>query len=165
MIKEVSNSCEHPPAGGLSTFRPLPESELEPLPPKDMANEYIATYFDTFNTSFPLYDEESVMERFAKDYYMVSRERDPAWYASLNVMFLIGRSIGTHEKGPGGVCEKYFQNATSVLPELLFNGPSLMAVQAMIGLVCFPLEPSYSLTNDTRPSSYKHQRIRIHRIY
>ncbi|KFX86018.1 hypothetical protein V490_09269, partial [Pseudogymnoascus sp. VKM F-3557] len=147
MIKEVSNSCEHPPAGGLSTFRPLPESEIEPLPPKDMANEYIATYFDTFNTSFPLYDEEIVMERFAKDYYMVSRERDPAWYASLNVMFLIGRSIGTHEKGPGGVCEKYFQNATSVLPELLFNGPSLMAVQAMIGLA-FLLQAS----EDPHPS-------------
>lgn len=135
VIKEVSNSCEHQATDGQAIFRPLQKSEREPLPPKDVANEYIAAYFDNFNNSFPLYDRESVMERFGKDYFMVDRERDPAWYASLNVIFLIGRSIAMNERSPNGVCERYFRNATSVFSELLFNGPSLLAVQAMIGMV------------------------------
>lgn len=138
VIKEVSNSCEHH-ANAQDTFRPLKESEREPLPPKDVANEYLAAYFDNFNHSFPLFDRESVMERFARDYYMVSRERDPAWYASLNVIFLIGRSIAMNEREPNGISEKYFKNASSVFSELLFNAPSLLAVQAMIGMVRLPL--------------------------
>ncbi|OBT66534.1 hypothetical protein VE03_03670 [Pseudogymnoascus sp. 23342-1-I1] len=133
VINEVSNTCEQP-TGDQATFRPLRENEREPLPPKDVANEYMAAYFDNFNNSFPLYDKESVMERFAKDYYMVNREKDPAWYASLNVIFLIGRSIAMHEREPHGLCEKYFRNASSVFSELLFNGPSLLAVQAMVGM-------------------------------
>ncbi|OBT41934.1 hypothetical protein VE00_07468 [Pseudogymnoascus sp. WSF 3629] len=147
VIKEVSSSCEHQATSGQDTFRPLLESEREPLPPKDIANEYMAAYFDNFNNSFPLYDKESVMERFGRDYYMVNRQKDPAWYASLNVIFLIGRSITMHEREANGLCEKYFRNAASVFSELLFNGPSLLAVQAMIGLA-FILQAS----EDPHPS-------------
>ncbi|OAF63243.2 hypothetical protein VC83_00234 [Pseudogymnoascus destructans] len=147
VIKAVSSSCEHRATSGQETFRPLSESEREPLPPKDIANEYMAAYFDNFNNSFPLYDKESVMERFGRDYYMVNREKDPAWYASLNVIFLIGRSITMHEREPNGLCERYFRNAASVFSELLFSGPSLLAVQAMIGMA-FILQAS----EDPHPS-------------
>lgn len=163
VIKEVSNSCEQP-TGEQAMFRPLQENEREPLPPKDLANEYMAAYFDNFNSSFPLFDKESVMERFGRDYYMVNREKDPAWYASLNVIFLIGRSITMNETEPHGVCEKYFRNAGSVFTELLFNGPSLLAVQAMVGMVKPPPKYCSLVTNDHRPLSYKHQKTHTHHI-
>ncbi|KFY26380.1 hypothetical protein V493_04121 [Pseudogymnoascus sp. VKM F-4281 (FW-2241)] len=146
MIKGISTSCENQ-MGEQATFRPLRESEREPLPPKDLANEYMAAYFDGFNNSFPIYDKESVMERFARDYYVVNREKDPAWYASLNVIFLIGRTIITQDKEPHGLAEKYFKNASSVFSELLFNAPSLLAVQALIGMA-FVLQAS----EDPHPS-------------
>ena len=164
VIKEVSNSCDNHMTGNQAAFRPIPDSEREPLPPKDVANEYMAAYFDNFNNSFPLYDKDSVMERFGKDYYMVNREKDPAWYASLNVIFLIGRSIAMHEREPHGVCEKYFRNATSVFSELLFNAPSLLAVQAMIAMVRSPPKYYPLFTNDIRPSSCKRQKTHIHHI-
>lgn len=139
IITEVAKSCEHSPfEGGQNSFRQLPDNERISLPPKDVANEYMNAYFDSFNNSFPLYDRESVMERFSRDYYMVNYQKDPAWYASLNVIFLIGRSVTTHEKGGDGICEKYFKNASSVFSDLLFGGPSLLAVQAMIGMVVLP---------------------------
>lgn len=164
VIKAVSSSCEHQASSGQDTFRPLPESEREPLPPKDIANEYMAAYFDNFNNSFPLYDKESVMERFSRDYYMVNREKDPAWYASLNVIFLIGRSITMHEREANGLCEKYFRNAASVFIELLFNGPSLLAVQAMVGMVSSRLNYHSVFTNNNRPLSCKRQKTHIHHI-
>lgn len=136
IIRGVANKCDHAPIGSFpASFPHVNGSEREPLPPKDVANEYLATFFDTFNAAFPLYDKESVMDRFASDYFTVTRERDPAWYASLNIMFLIGRAIATKSNGSDLACEKYFYNASSVVTELLFNGPSLMAVQAMVGMV------------------------------
>lgn len=164
VIKEVSNSCDNHMTTGQVTFRPIPDSEREPLPPKDLANEYMAAYFDNFNNSFPLYDKESVMERFGRDYYMVNREKDPAWYASLNIIFLIGRSIAMHEREPNSVCEKYFRNSTSVFSELLFNAPSLLAVQAMIAMVRSPPKYYPLFTNDIRPLSCKPQKTHIHHI-
>jgi len=136
-IKEVIDRCD----SGLVVefpvaFRALPENEREPLPPRDLATEYMTAFFGVFNGAFPLYDKDVVLERFGKDYYTASPQRDVAWYASLNVIFLIGRALVRKQNGPDVICERYFHNASSVFTELLFNGPSLLAVQAMIGMVC-----------------------------
>jgi hypothetical protein len=135
-IKEVTNHCDSALLVQFPVaFRPLPENEMEPLPPKELATEYMTAFFGAFNSAFPLYDKEMVLERFEKDYYTASPQQDVAWYASLNVIFLIGRAIARRERGADVICERYFHNASSVFTELLFNGPSLLAVQAMIGMV------------------------------
>lgn len=131
-IREVAHSCDA--VVFPNTFMPN-QSEPEPLPDKATANQYMETYFQTFNCAFPLYEKETVMARFAKDYFNVGREQDPAWYASLNIIFLIGRGVARKDNGRDFICERYFNNASSVFTELLFNSPSLLAVQAMIGMV------------------------------
>lgn len=135
-LKDVTSRCD----SGLmadfpAVFKPLAERDREPLPPEELATEYMRAFFVIFNSAFPLYDEEVVMERFSRDYHEVSPERDPAWYASLNVIFLIGRALARKENASDVICERFFYNASSVFTELLFNRPSLMAVQAMIGMV------------------------------
>ncbi len=132
IIREVAHTCDA--VVFPNTFMPGNERDLEPLPPKDLANQYVETYFQTFNCAYPLYDKEMVMARFAKDYYNTTRESDPAWYASLNIIFLIGRGVARKDNGRDFVCERYFNNASSVFSELLFNSPSLLAVQATIGM-------------------------------
>ena len=134
-IREVAHSCDA--VVFPNTFMPN-AGEPEPLPDKETANQYMETYFSTFNCAYPLYDKEMVMTRFAKDYFNVTREADPAWYASLNIIFLIGRGVARKDNGRDFVCERYFNNASSVFTELLFNSPSLLAVQAMIGMVNYP---------------------------
>ena len=131
-IREVAHSCDS--VVFPNTFMPN-HGEPEPLPDMATAKQYIETYFATFNCAYPLYDKDTVTTRFQKDYYNTTRESDPAWYASLNIIFLIGRGVARKDNGRDFVCERYFNNASSVFTELLFNSPSLLAVQAMIGMV------------------------------
>jgi hypothetical protein len=49
---------------------------------------------------------------------------------------------------------RFFQNANSVLTDILFASNELMAVQAVIGMVCLSLLVGFKLTFD-RPSSRK----------
>lgn len=131
-IREVAHSCDS--VVFPNTFMPN-HGEPEPLPDMATAKQYIETYFATFNCAYPLYDKDTVTTRFQKDYYNTTRDSDPAWYASLNIIFLIGRGVARKDNGRDFVCERYFNNASSVFTELLFNSPSLLAVQAMIGMV------------------------------
>jgi hypothetical protein len=129
--------------------------ERYPLPPKSEADQYVKAFMEDFNISFPLYHQATFLERYEKDYYTADPDRDPAWYASLNVVLMLGRSIQRREKGQDLMGERIFANACSVFTDLLFNGSSLLAVQAMIGMVCF-LAPTYYVdTNNNRPSSFK----------
>jgi hypothetical protein len=107
-------------------------------------------YFRTFVNLFPLYDEKTFTERFAKQYPVKSAE-DPAWYANLNIIFAIGdvmkeknsarvRSPGSMHSSPRFPTEdsmwwKWLRNASSVFIDLQFREGSLGAVQALVGMV------------------------------
>lgn len=110
--------------------------ERQPLPPKEVAREYMAVFFNTFNAAFPLYDEEQVWERFERDYSTVDHLSEPAWYASLNVFLSFGRGMPLQNSTLDEVCGRYFHNARSVVMKLMFQKPSLLSVQALIGMVC-----------------------------
>lgn len=119
-----------------NTMKMVSDGDCVPLPPREEAEEYMNTYFSTFNPAYPLYDRETVEERFRRDYQEgdMDKHRDPAWYASLNIIFLIGRAISRRFVSRDITCERFFNNCSSVSMELMFNSPSLLAVQAMIGM-------------------------------
>lgn len=119
-----------------NTMKMVSDGNTEPLPSREEAEEYMECYFQTFNAAYPLYDKEAVYARFQRDYQEgdAQKHRDPAWYASLNIMFLIGRAISRKLVSRDVICERYFNNCSSVSLELMFNSPCLLAVQAMIGM-------------------------------
>lgn len=110
-------------------------------------------YFETFNTMFPLYDWE-VFEQYYTRHYSSNPPPGAAWFASINVVLGIGsliseiqsqidgrgqaKAISFQTKVTGlesSSYEKYVRNATSCFTELVFDQPSLMAVQALCGMV------------------------------
>lgn len=110
-------------------------------------------FFETFNTMLPLYDRD-LFEQYYTRQYTASPPSGPAWYASINVVMAIGGMISevhsqVEGRGAGksspfqmnfpemqdSLYSKYYRNATSCFLDLTFNEPSLMAVQAICGLV------------------------------
>lgn len=105
--------------------------------------------FSALMPSFPLFDRETFMERYSRQYPVKSSD-DPAWYACINICFALA-SIIRKEELPGtsppsadspkpvGVESlawwRWLQNAASTFVDLQFGSPSLMTVQAMTGLV------------------------------
>jgi hypothetical protein len=95
----------------------------------------------------PLYDREIFDQYYARQ-YTLKPPSGVAWYASINVVLAIGGMISeVHSQVEGrGLAEgsmnfpdtlysKYFRNAASCFIDLTFKDSSLMAVQAMCGMV------------------------------
>lgn len=109
-------------------------------------------FFQTFNTLLPLYDRD-IFEQYYTQQYTTKPPPGSAWYASINVVLAIGGLISevhsqVEGRGPGKDSlfqaefpnntqySKYFHNAASCFIDLTFKEPSLMAVQALCGMVC-----------------------------
>jgi hypothetical protein len=107
-------------------------------------------YFNSFNGTFPLFDRKMFFTYFDRQY-----SNDPpksrSWYGALNIVLSIGCVIATDstcfETIVGAPVTRasfvefswrYFQNASSVLLDLLFLDNDLMAVQTLIGMVLLP---------------------------
>ena len=103
----------------------------------------------------PLYDWDIFDENFQRQ-YSDNPPSGAAWFASFNVVLSIGGLISeVHSEVEGrgqskenfflmnfpdaqdSQYERYFRNAASCFAELTFNEPSLMAVQALCGMVSF----------------------------
>lgn len=92
----------------------------------------------------PLYDRE-IFDQYYVQQYSDRPPPGPAWYASVNVVIAIGGLISEVHEGKGmddraldfsnTQYSKYFRNAASCFIDLSFKEPSLMAVQAMCGMV------------------------------
>lgn len=91
-------------------------------------------YFEVFNSFLPLYDQAVVEDRYERTGACRPTD-DPAWYATLNVFFAIGRAISRGEGGPDDISERYLNNASSMFIELAFRSPSLMTVQVLVAMV------------------------------
>jgi hypothetical protein len=107
-------------------------------------------YFNSFNGTFPLFDRKAFFAYFDRQY-----SNDPpksrSWYGALNIVLSIGCVIATDstcfETIVGAsvtranfveLSWRFFQNASSVLLDLLFLDNDLMAVQTLIGMVLLP---------------------------
>ena len=113
--------------------------------------------FDRMMITWPLFDRKTFMERYSRK-YPVKCSEDPAWYACLNICFALA-TIMRKEELPGSSPRtpqttkstgpeelenmawwRWLRNAASTFVDMQFGPPSLMAVQAMSGLVT--LSPS-----------------------
>ena len=93
---------------------------------------------------FPLFDRASFNEKFNLQ-YSGNPPSGPAWYAALNIVLCIGcllfqiRSQGPQNNTPEDpIWTRYFRNASSCFLDLLFEDGTLLAIQAIVGMVRDP---------------------------
>jgi len=104
----------------------------------------------------PLYDWDIFNEYYEQQYTSIPPS-GADWYASINVVLGIGGMISeAHSQAEGrrlakdnpfsmdlpgtaSMYGRYFRNAASCFIELAFKNPSLMAVQALCGMVSWVL--------------------------
>ena len=97
----------------------------------------------------PLFDQDSFMELYEQQ-YSPNPPTGPAWYAAMNIVFAIGSLAEAHGERnltpelaldnsdyqtEPAAHERYFQNACGVFTELVFTTHSILAVQALLGMV------------------------------
>jgi hypothetical protein len=122
-----------------------------PLPSMEEALSLLQEYFETFNTLFPLFNEDEFMQRTDWD-YSAEPLADVAWWAALNVALAIGcRLRGMRTLQATELSRKaygYMQNALNVTQDLTLRKPDLLGVQALLGIAIVLQE-----TPNSRPAS------------
>ncbi|KAJ5623209.1 hypothetical protein N7490_011814 [Penicillium lividum] len=113
------------------------QQSRQDLPPKDIAAIYVDNYFGIFNRVLHLYDRATFDQYFAMQYSNNPPET-ASWYASINLVLCMGSKCRTNERHPAPEeptrAWGYFQNAMSVVPELIFKNPTTMSIQALIAM-------------------------------
>jgi hypothetical protein len=97
-------------------------------------------YFTTFNATFLLFDRK-LFSSYLDRYYSNDLPQNKQWYDALNIVLSIGCvtatesiGLGTGTDGPASrkcfveLSDRFFQNAFSVITDLLFMDHDLMAV-------------------------------------
>lgn len=120
----------------------------EPEPDEETAWLYAQIYFEEDLDSFCGVISQATFEAQLRAHFRRRRstadEEDFEWYALRNAVYASGcRALGvTQGHSPQTeMCSKswrYFENALSVHTDLLYSRTSLMAVQALILMVCQP---------------------------
>jgi hypothetical protein len=97
----------------------------------------------------PLFDQSIFMQLYEQQ-YSPNPPPSPAWYATLNIVLALGSltdSLGEHDSDLDLALDKsdehnaqlaskrYFKNACRVFTELVFTTNSILAVQALLGIV------------------------------
>ncbi|KAG0640446.1 fungal-specific transcription factor domain-containing protein [Tuber brumale] len=140
-------------------FRPLFEQRgTNPLPSRELAAILVQDFFQNFNTMFPLFHRPTFEHLFEKQY-----SDDPpnhsGWYGAFNMLLAISFRLRiTHATEPDeehsvSHVQKswlYFQNAATVLTELLLKNTDLLSIQAILGMALYLQgtanpQPSYFL--------------------
>lgn len=107
------------------------------LPSMSTALLLIDEAFRNFNASFPIFNQQSIIQYFQEN-YLESGPRNASRWACINVVLAAGhrsRSIRALETGTeyASACG-YMQNALIVVSELTMLHNNLQAVQALLGM-------------------------------
>ncbi|OGM43691.1 hypothetical protein ABOM_008801 [Aspergillus bombycis] len=112
------------------------------LPPKHLADSFVAYFFDTLNDVIPLYRRDN-FEALYEQQYTSCPPKSTSWYASLNVVLALGCLL-SHEENMSASAESsmlaptiavdYLRNCWNVFGELSLSCRDLMAVQALLGM-------------------------------
>ncbi|RPA99789.1 hypothetical protein L873DRAFT_1806323 [Choiromyces venosus 120613-1] len=129
-----------------------------PLPSRELATVLVQDFFQNFNSMFPLFHRPTFEHLFEKQY-----SDDPpnhsGWYCAFNMLLAISFRLRiTHAAEPDeehsiSHVQKswlYFQNAATVLTELLLKNTDLLSIQAILGMALYLQgtanpQPSYFL--------------------
>lgn len=146
-------------------WHPVPRSQHSPLPPKDLASQYVNCFFVTSNEVFPVVNQK-VFNSYFEQQYSINPPTGTAWYAVLNAVLCLGsiRTQGEQESHIRSSClidytsrseetgVEYFRNASSCFHDLFFKEGNLMAMQAMTLMLLITVsspnpQPAYVLTS------------------
>ncbi|KAK5031252.1 hypothetical protein LTS07_004987 [Exophiala sideris] len=121
-------------------------SDIYPFPPREIALYLVDCFFKTFNAVYPLFSRDTFWELFERQY---SDNPPPqrSWISALSIVLSIGCSLATDAVlnnitmvNPSftsnlmDLAWKYFKNASSIVPTLLFTQYDLLMVQTLIGM-------------------------------
>ncbi|KAF2805677.1 uncharacterized protein BDZ99DRAFT_395902, partial [Mytilinidion resinicola] len=137
---------------GVNDVLKLPRHAYFRFPPKDEAVRIVAAYFNGPNNALPLFHPESFMQRFYRQYGQEQIDDDLAWWASLNVAMALALRLhavpGLTYEEQDKRAQQYLQNALTVVSDLTLSESSLLAIQALLGIVLL-----LQGTPDPRPGS------------
>lgn len=107
----------------------------------------MTAYFnESLEATYHTLDQSVFQARLMKYYDEPNLDQDPGWYALRNVVFAIGCKILTFKHHTWMEAQTqaqgYFDNALSVEADLLHGTPGLVAVQALLLMVCSSLAVS-----------------------
>ncbi|CAM1502585.1 Fc.00g073610.m01.CDS01 [Cosmosporella sp. VM-42] len=107
------------------------------MPGKLVALELVKDAFASFNSFFPLFDEQDFLNQF-ENHYLSSSPSNPGWWACINVVLSLAhrfRAMRSLETGyENAESCGYIHNALAVVSELNILDHSLPAVQALVGM-------------------------------
>jgi hypothetical protein len=109
----------------------------------------IAAYFDeSVEATYQTNDRSDFEARLVRHYTGSAHKDDPGWYALRNVVLASGRRITTFKSFSWTEAQTkakgWFDNALSVETELLHGTPGLIAIQALLIMVCIVVLPLMS---------------------
>jgi hypothetical protein len=137
MIYETLTNHPSPTWQGIMARDVFARRTFHNLPPKSTALDLINEAFNSFNSAFPIFHQQSFMQLF-HDQYSESGPSDPSWWACINVVLSMAhrfRAMRTLETGhENSQACGYMQNALGVVTELTMLHYSLPAVQALLGM-------------------------------
>jgi hypothetical protein len=115
---------------------------MRQLPPKAETLERLKEWFRNFNTIFPLFSEPTFMTLLDRQ-YTNHPCTDVGWWASLNITLALSYRVRSMTREATVVHDDdqksldYLKNALSVFTELSWCTPTLLSVQALLGMVLF----------------------------
>ncbi|KAL0631435.1 hypothetical protein Q9L58_009698 [Maublancomyces gigas] len=129
------------------------------LPSKEVASILVQDFFRYFNVCFPLFHKPTFDALFERHYATENQPKDSGWYAAFNMVLAIALRIQITHAGPPDEEATtahvrgswlYFQNAASVLTELLLKNTDMVSIQAILGMALYLQgtanpQPSYFL--------------------
>ncbi|KAI1608631.1 fungal-specific transcription factor domain-containing protein [Exophiala viscosa] len=121
-------------------------SDIYPFPPREIAVYLVDCYFKTFNAVYPLFSRDTFWELFERQ-YSDTPPPDGSWISALSIVLSIGCTLATDAvlrnismvdpsftSNLMDIAWKYFKNASSMIPTLLFIQYDLLTVQTLIGM-------------------------------
>ncbi|KAI1095726.1 fungal-specific transcription factor domain-containing protein [Rostrohypoxylon terebratum] len=117
------------------------------LPPYHDVVPIVESYIANFNSIFPLFHPETLLQD-VRSWYRDPHLRDPIPWAMINVVLALGlRTSRPGEITPIGSIEIYLNNAQSVLTQVIMCETTLMNIQILLGIVIL-----FWTADDLRPA-------------
>ncbi len=111
-----------------------------PLPPQNETTNLLRVFLDEVNATLPIFQKESLVAIYERQFPVDRNSEEPAWWACLNAIL----AIATQRKATNDAFRMvskfswaFFKNAFSVLDEIISTDPSLLAVQALLVMAVF----------------------------
>ncbi|KAI1006761.1 ABC-transporter-regulating transcription factor [Podosphaera aphanis] len=113
---------------------------FQELPSKEECLSLLKDYFESFNSTFPLFHKPTFIHLVNRQYSQ-NPYNGSGWWACLNIALAIAHRHRTFDsvdpKGEENMARGYLKNVTAVYSELTISSTDLLSVQALLGMAMF----------------------------